>query len=132
MVQNQRERAYQKIENDEWIRTDTICFKDGSLYDKNFFGNIDLIEESSDGFYRFHITRATREGPAKISSELSCISETELIIAENCRQPIVQEFIHHEYLITPEGKICYEKSGPKFILNIPENAVKKIGSIEGS
>lgn len=48
MVQNQRERAYQKIENDEWIRTDTICFKDGSLLQMVFTDSISHVPHVKD------------------------------------------------------------------------------------
>jgi len=131
-LQLQNQRVYHRIYEDELIRTDTICYKDGSLYDTHFFGELELIEKTENGFYRFYTTHATPEGPRKIQEELSCESETKINPDSNCRQPTVQEFIVHECLIDPEGEICYEITSPKFILTVPPNAIKRIDSLQGS
>ena len=131
--QLQRQTIYQYIFEDELIRRDTLCYEDGSLYDTQFFGETALvIQDNSTGFYRIHITRATKEGPRKIMADICCNSETIVNIDKNCRQPTVEEYIHHEYRINPEGKIYFEKETPKFILTIPPNTIKIINKSKGS
>jgi len=129
----QMQPVYHRIFEDELVRTDTLCYKDGSLFDTHFFGETELVtQNTSNGFYKFHITRATPEGPRKITPEFCCDSETTVNIKKDCYQPTVEEFIHHEYLISPDGEICYEYTEPKFILTIPPNTLKSVDSFQGS
>ena len=128
----QNRRIYQREETRELIKTDTLCFENGSIYQRNYFGNIDLVQQSREGFYRCHILRTSRENPVIITPIVLNASETEVIETRDCRQPTIREYLVHQTLIDPEGKISWEEYETKYVLTLPPNAITKIDSFKGS
>ncbi|MBP3284207.1 MAG: hypothetical protein J6M02_01765 [Clostridia bacterium] len=128
----QSRRLYRHEEIVEPTETHTICFKDGSLYQTNFYGNSDLIEESAEGFYRFHIIRYASGNPIAVPQVISIAETDELIIEPTCHKPLVKEYTLYKKLITPEGETCYESSESRYVLILPPNSIKRISSFEGS
>jgi len=128
----QNQRIYHREETLELIKIDTLCFENGNIYQRNYFGDIDLVQESSEGFYRCHTLHTSREIPVIITPIVLNASETEIIETRDCRQPTLKEYLINKTLINPEGEICWECSETKYVLTLPPNAIKKVDSFKGS
>jgi len=132
IVKAQNQRIYTTVSETETIEKSTICFKDGSIYNPNYYANISLIEQSREGFYRFHIFRYSKEGTRIVPIVISTSETDEPVIDPNCRQPTVTEYILHKTKLDPDGAVSWKESETRYILTIPPNAIKKVDSFKGS
>ena len=100
--------GYQRIIETEVIEQNTLCFKNGKFYNPNYYANVDLVEFSSEGFYRVYTTRHSPTGSRVIPIVTSITETDDPIIDKDCRIPYITEYVIRTKLITPEGKVCWE------------------------